>query len=160
MSDSKLFFGGTPTAPQVKKLIETFGAPEPGCINYSDIAECIGEKVRSNRFRTVVNSWRNELLKKYNLATRAVSSVGILVMQEGERVDDAGSKLQRSIKAVRSAGKRVHSVDTTKLDQAALTKHTHLKRYSTLMFEAVNAENKKLRAEVRAIEQLPRRATG
>lgn len=77
----KLFFGGIPTEPDITALKESFPAStlKPGVlVSYQDIEKVISCAIRSNRFRTVVNRWREELEKDGGIVTRCQNGVGVL----------------------------------------------------------------------------------
>lgn len=99
----KLYFGGIPVAPDLRKLVEAFGSPEPGLIDYERIESVLGITRERTRFRTVVTSWRRHLLGEENVYTAAIPGEGIKILTEQERTEAVerlqgrASKTQRRV---------------------------------------------------------------
>ena len=83
----KLYFGGVPTDPEVKRLAEAFGTPDPGLIPYEQLEAVVDVTRETNRFRTILTRWRRRLLQEQNIYTAAIQGAGIKVLNEPERTE-------------------------------------------------------------------------
>jgi hypothetical protein len=130
MSDKAIqYFGGVPTAPQVRMLMEEFKDVGPGDeIPLSRVAELTGENPRSNRFRTVTDAFRRALRQK-NLVTERVANSGTIRIVPNEERSQFGA---RGIgKAHRHMGRSVAvimSTPTEKLTETERNTNFHLRR--------------------------------
>jgi hypothetical protein len=157
MANVRLYFGGIPTEPEVKRLQERFGTPAPGLIPYADIEEALGHKRGVARFRTIVITWRARLLRESNVATRAEPSEGIRVLTEPERVDEGKRMMGLSTRRVLHLHRWNLMIDVTKLDEVSRHKHDHLVRYSNALATAASVGMKELNSALKAPAQLPRK---
>jgi hypothetical protein len=151
-----LYFGGIPTGPDVKRLLERFGSPAPGLIPYEEIERAIDERRGHSRFRTVVIAWRHRLLRESNIATRAEAGEGIRILTEPERVDEGKRMIGLSARRVLAQHRWNLMIDVTKLDELARRKHDHLVRYSLALATSAQTGMKQLNAALKVPEQLPR----
>jgi len=156
MSRSGPFFGGIPTGPDVKKLEQKYGSPEPGIIRHEDIEAVISEQRNSARYRCVVGAWRSRLLREDNIATKAEPAIGIRILTEQERVDEAQRHLGLSARRVLRDHRWAMMIDASKLDELSLRKRDHLIRASAAMAESAATNVKALAAVLKAPAQLPR----
>jgi hypothetical protein len=105
---SKAYFGGLPTAIDVRKLSDSFGEPDVGrTITHEEIEAALGIEHASNRYRTVVLSWRRKLLSESNIELGAVPGVGFKVLAADERISGSISSFQcgtrKQMRSVRRA---------------------------------------------------------
>ena len=115
-----LFFGGVTTKPEVRRLMEAFPLEslEPGFqIPYGEITKIIGAEPRSNRFRTVTNSWRKLLRSEHSIIVDPSSHFsGVFeVLNDSKKVAKVGKKIKSSVKMVREAVFVAGTVDVHKL---------------------------------------------
>ena len=97
-----LFNGGIPTAPDVQRIMERTGDLQTGdCVTYEQIEQAINEKKSSNRFRSVVTSWKNKMFRENNQVLEAVANVGYKVLDGSERVDFSGRKVKQGFRRIR-----------------------------------------------------------
>lgn len=155
MDKSKLYFGGIPTEPDVKRLEKRFGAPAPGVIEHAEIEETIGQQRDSSRYRTVVAAWRRRLLREENIASAADPGVGIRILTEPERVDHAQRHLGLSAKRVVKEHRWAMMIDASKLDDVSRHKRDHVIRVSASMAAAASGGMKELSNALKAPLQLP-----
>jgi hypothetical protein len=100
----KTFFGGIPTAVDVKKLQEKWPVQEmnPGDIFlYSDVSALIKADIRSNRFKTVTNKWRRDLEHSDGVLIGTADSDKFVVLSDSQKLNLSGSKLRTAGRAVR-----------------------------------------------------------
>jgi hypothetical protein len=129
MSEGKgtVFFGGIPTEPDVKKLINTFDVRKmtPGCtIEYSEVAEVIEQKKDSSRWRTVTSSWRKRLEKDHGIFLDCDSvKQAFCVLSEGGKVGLSGRKLRSAVSAARRSYIISGQVDVKQLNEDEKRNH-------------------------------------
>ena len=157
MADAKLYFGGIPTEPDVRKLFERFGTPQPGLLAHETIESVIREKHTAGRYRTIVGSWRRKLLREYNVATKAEPGEGIRVLTEPERVDEGRALLGKSARQIVRAHRWSVMIDATKLDDISRRKLDHTVRASATAAAAVTGSIRELSSALKAAPQLPRK---
>lgn len=155
---SKIHFGGLPTGPDVKKLEEAFGTPEPGLIKHEEIEAVIGERRGTSRYRTVVNAWRKQLFNTSNVEARAEPGLGILFMTAKERSENGVRGIRHAARHVVRVVNRVRAVPVDELDEVTRRKHDHLLRQGALLGEAAVKTTTDLRKALKAPAQL--RAAG
>jgi hypothetical protein len=110
------FFGGLPTAIDVRKLEETFGVPEPGTlIAHSAIAACIGVKWKSARYATVLTSWRKKLEDPHNLHTWVEPGEGLRILTEDEAVDARRTGWRHNLRAIKRTVIATSRIDAAKI---------------------------------------------
>lgn len=108
---SKLFLGGIPTAPDVKRIRETLGdLPEGSEIPHSWIEEIINCKSDSSRYRSVTMVWRKTVLREQNIEIDAVPGVGFRVLVGAERINRNYSKFRSASKLQGRAVRRIGSI--------------------------------------------------
>ena len=154
--DTKLYFGGMSTDPEMKMLRERFGVPDPGLIPYSEIEEVISEKTQSNRFRTVTDRWRRELEREHNVITEAEASEGIRVLTAAERVDFSARHLRSITRHAVRTHNRTLTTPTEDLDDLQRRKLDHLRRWTERVGRTAIEAATSVRKALRAPEQLPR----
>jgi len=120
MSDAKVFFAGIPTKIDVNRLLEMWPMKDmkAGDIyEYSDIAEIIGVSVKSTRFRTVTNAWRNHVERETG-ARIIPDGTGTVfkVLSEPEKLEAVKDKQQSIHKQTRKNYARGAYIIQSKLD--------------------------------------------
>jgi len=134
MSEAKLFFGGLPTGPDVKKLIDEYGTPEEGAFfKYDDLATKLDIPRSENRFITVTNAWRRELERENNLVIVAIRGEGFRVLDAKGRLKDSEAHVISGGKKVRKGTVRARRTDRSKLSKADQLKLDHVSRVGVLM---------------------------
>lgn len=105
----KLFLGGVPVEPDVKKIETAVGTPEEGkLIPYETIESILKLNRMSNRFKGVTDAWRRKLLRENNVRMLCVDGLGFC----------AGTPEQRVAEIVdRTAHVRIHLSRTCNLGQ-------------------------------------------
>lgn len=105
---SKLFLGGVPTAPDVKKLREAFPQIDEGTdFTHEQIEAVIGLSPKSTRYRCVTLAWRKEMLNGHNVEIVAVPTIGFRALTGPERLD---TNVKGFKNGARKQGKHIHRV--------------------------------------------------
>ena len=112
MNNVTVYRGGVPTAPDVKKLLESFTEQELSqgtIIEYSKISNIIGVDEDSSRFKTVVNAWRKYLEQTMNILLGTLRGRGFMVLSDSGKLDAASDKYKSATKLAA----RAVSISTT-----------------------------------------------
>ena len=154
--NARPFFRGIPSGPDVAKLIDAFGIPEPGIITHDSISKVIDQPLETHRYVSVVHQWRKRLMREYNIQMVGERGVGYRILSETERVDFARHGLARNAKLVVRQHQHALLIDVNKLDEPTRKKHDHVVRASASMASAVQNTERELANALRPPEQLPR----
>jgi hypothetical protein len=129
-SEAKVFRGGVPVGPEVKALMEQLapGWQEGEVLPYSRIEAIAGCAWRSNRFRTILDSWRRRLMREQNIDTEVVPGVGVRRLTPGERIRASQGDGRSAARKLRRAVVRVHVVPGEKLSEAERHSKDHTER--------------------------------
>jgi hypothetical protein len=109
----RVWFGGLPTDVDVKKIEEAVEVEVGHLVAYERLEEILGLTRHEGRFRSVVGAWRSKLRRERNILTRG-NGDGVLVCDQGQRVDLVDDKTARALRAVRSA--HVDAARTERVD--------------------------------------------
>ena len=151
---NKMFFGGMPTGPDVRKLITAFGKPTPGTeMTHEEIEEVLSISRKENRYFAVTGAWRKQLLKDDGIDIGAVAGIGFRSLLDGERVSNGISGVQQGARKQMHSIKRATMLET---DNPELQKKQELlTRYGIALQGEVNTMLKQIAAPKPA-EQMPR----
>lgn len=106
MASSKMFYGGVPQDPDVRKLRESYPESrlEQGqIIPYSEVESILQERQNTNRYRSVTNKWRKQVEEETGVMIGVERGEGFKVLQENEKLDLSSSKLRTAKRASRRA---------------------------------------------------------
>lgn len=146
---TRIYLGGLPTAPIVKKLREAFDSTGPGeIISYQALADASGLKQKTSRFTTCLNAWRGEIRRQLNIETIAVAGEGIKLLAEGERADNSARTLKRGSRRVVKSYKQAAAIDTRKLTEEEKRVAGICLRVTEAMAEAVQRATKQLAVDL------------
>lgn len=99
---SNIHFSGTPTAPAVSKLMEAHGPLEVNAvIKHETIEAACFENRKSDRYRTVVKAWKNEVWNKTGMVIESLPRIGYQVLDNHKRVTHATRLQRHGIKRIR-----------------------------------------------------------
>jgi hypothetical protein len=153
---SRIFWGGVPTEPDVRKLLQHYGAPTEGTLIAYDELHAILHLPKGSRFKSVLSAWRKQLMKEFNIDTKAEPGKGILILAPHERVNESSKNLIQAARRVRRGYLRASTVPVARLDATSRMKHDHVLRIGRLMHDAITTQSKALTCELKACDQLPR----
>lgn len=157
MKQAKPFFGGIPTGPDVKKLMDAYGVPAPGLVSHEALEGILTLDRDASRYRTIVHAWRSRLLRENNVASIAVPGEGIRFLTEPERVEQGRRLLGLSARQVGRVHRWSVMVDVTKLDEVTRRRHDHTLRATAAMAMTASATMKELTSALKTpVAQLPR----
>lgn len=147
---------GVPCGPDVRKLLDAFGAPQPGDqIEHTEVEDALGTiRYRSERYKTVVAAWRKTLLEKHNVDLQAVPGVGYRALNDEERVDAGVTGSKRGLRQIVRSTRRSDRVITE--DPVLVHKQTVQRRLAVAINEEFKRQTKELLALPPPIQQQPR----
>lgn len=129
---SKLFLGGIPTAPDVKKLREAIGELIEGRdIAHDEVRAILGLEPRSSRYRSVTTAWRREMLNEHNIEISAIPSIGFRVLPQAEQLTTNIKGFKQGTRKQGKSVRRIAQIETEKLSEAEQQKHMHMVRLGT-----------------------------
>lgn len=159
MSKTSLFLGGLPTEPDVKRLIEAFETPAEGrIIAHGEIGAIIGHDHRSNRYRSVVGAWRQQLLKLHNIELEAVPGVGYKALAPHERMTASIRGYGRGVRKIGRSVTSIRRVPVERLDADRKRVAEHATRHMEATLTQARADSKSIAFEFKPQDRLPRSA--
>lgn len=119
-TNPKLFFGGTPTDLEVKRIRDQWPdsqLKEGQVITYDEMAAVIGSPKNSNRFRTVTARWKKmvEHDSQMEILIGVQYGVGFTVLNDSQKLGVSVAKIKTAVKAVRRSFLVAGHVDAKKL---------------------------------------------
>jgi len=115
---ARIFRGGVPLEPDVRKLIDRFGTPnENALIPYDEIARLISAAYDTNRFRSVVRAWRKQLERPPHVRRLvAQSDLGAYRVLDGDgHVKHAGRRIRQAIGGIKRQVESLINIDPSRL---------------------------------------------
>ena len=132
----KPLFGGVPLAPEVKKLLDVFGVPEPDAlIPYERIEEVLGRKRDTHRFRSVIASWKRALNREHNRIMRAAQNEGYYALNAPDRVAEVESQTRAGARHLKTGLSIAMRTDEAKLDEVQRARLTHARGLTQRLLE-------------------------
>lgn len=129
--EDNIFFGGVPTGPDVKRIIEAWPPADmaPGVvIHFSSIGDLIGINSESSRFRTVTERWRREMEKDHGILLGCPGDKTFVVLDDYGKVDLIKKKVTSAFKSSRRALRVSTHVDRRNLDDEGRLVLDHQRR--------------------------------
>jgi len=109
---TNLFLGGTPTEPDVERIVAKFGTPKiHDLITWADLESLLVLPRTKCRFRVVVGAWRKKLYREQNIVMEAVAGVGVKVLDPHQRIDFSGRRYRNHVRGVGRAGRIAELTD-------------------------------------------------
>jgi len=158
MNTTKMFFGGVPVAPDVKKLLDHFGIPTPGFIAHEEVEPVLGVGRNQSRYRTVTRAWCDALWDKHNVRQIGCPG-GFKTLMPEERLDYGEYQRTKGVRRFEQAVKEVVTTPVSELDDQQKRRHTNL---LSTTFKALSAAKEAQKEYGRALasgnfERLPQR---
>lgn len=97
MSETNIFSGGVPTAPDVKRLRDNFpdNTLQVGQqVKYGEVEKILGCSKHSYRFKTVTFRWRRLVEKESNVIIGTDTGKGFVILDDHQKLSLSGSKLR------------------------------------------------------------------
>ena len=143
------YFGGIPTALEIKKLRDAY--PENmmkhgDIISYDDVSLIIGARPKTSRFKVITWRWRSLIEKDTGIRIGAFDGTYFKVLNESEKLEFIQNKKRSVTRQMRKNLIRTSYVDRSKLTQ---------KEKEALDHEAMNAKNMLASQQLRTYKELP-----
>jgi hypothetical protein len=147
-TNTQNIFRGMPSGPDVRKLLDAFGALQPGLqITHAEMEDAlVTVRYGSQRYKTVVAAWRKTLLDRHNIDIQSVPGIGYRVLNDEERVDAGLSGSKRGLREIVRSARRSDRVIT---EDPVLVHKQAVQRRLTM---AINDEFKR---QTKALLELP-----
>ena len=137
-------FEGKPIKPAVNRLMEWFDKRgDKDVFLHQDIAFIAECEYPSDRYGTVVQSWRKRLMRELNVDLEAVIGHGYRMLTDNERVRVGLKDFALSVKQMDRSSERILRADAKKLDDHHRKQQDHAVR---LLTELVTSGRKASRA--------------
>lgn len=144
---SKLFLGGVPTAPDVKKLRKAFPELVDGQdISHEEVESVLNMDSRSSRYRSVTTAWRKEMLNEENIEVSAVAGVGFRCLTGPERLSTNIKGFRAGTRKQGKSIRRVTMVPAEKLGEQDQAKQLHLMRLGSQIVQQAASVMKQIEA--------------
>ncbi len=158
MTDSKLYFRGPPLEPEVTKLRNELGRLVAGnTIRHEDIERILRRPRTENRYKSVVCAWRKALMNEENIIFTAVIGVGLLVLDDVGKMNDAYKLCRRGARQMAKAETYSVKVRREQLaDESDARRYDHLRHHLSSTVGVVEKEMRLLHEAFKAPEQLPK----
>lgn len=143
---SKIFFGGIPTAPDVKKLREAFPKIAEGTdFTHEQISAVLGGMdPKSSRYRCVTLAWRKEMLNTHNIEIAAVSNIGFRALCGAERLDTNVKGFKHGARKQGKHIRRVGMVRAETLTEQEQSKQLHFMRLGAAVLSQASSMMKEI----------------
>lgn len=146
---TRLFLGGLPTEPDIKRIREAF----PDCelkagdiIRHDNIERVLQVKKGSSRYQTLTTRWRKLVETESGIIIGAERGTGFKVLSDGQKVGLSGAKLRSAARFARRAYIVAGRVDRSNLTDDERTRLDHQTRCSAGIIAA---------AQIKSQSQLP-----
>jgi hypothetical protein len=132
---------GRPTEPQVRALMEQFGAVERGTtIPHADLESALGLKRKDLRYRTVVSAWRDRMVREKGVYLEARAGVGYEALTGDNQMKVPTKKIRSAARGIfRGLKVAEHTPDET-LSEPARAQKLHMLTRGWDLLQAVRAE--------------------
>ena len=148
-NENALFFGGVPTEPDVKKLMEAYPAeslaPET-IIPYIKVTEITGIAYNSSRWSSVTNQWRKRVEDDYGIMIGVIEETkgkAFIVFTESQKLDYCHKQTRGAVRKVKRAITVIPGINRNQLSEDEQKKKDHLSLVHGAMIAAAQMKQKK-----------------
>jgi len=114
-----MFFGGVPTAPDVKRIEDALGVPKEGTtIAWKHLEGIILCARTEYRFSSVVTAWRKKLEREHSVLMIAEAGTGLKAATPDERIDWSARKVKAGRRAIVRGASVALTTDAGRLSAA------------------------------------------
>jgi hypothetical protein len=132
------FFGGIPTAPDVRNLCEAWPPThlEDGDrMEYEEVERIIRAARKSERFGTVTTAWRRQVERETGKIIGAVKGEAFVVLNNSEKLDLSGAKIKTAVRHVRRGYQVAGLTDRKQLSVEEAARLDHITNISVRLQE-------------------------
>lgn len=142
---TKLFLGGVPTAPDVKKLRKAFPEIEEGTdFTHDEVGAVIGLQPNSSRYRCITTAWRKEMLNEFNIEIAAISGIGFRALTGPERLDTNVKGFKQGTRKQGKSIRRVTMVRAETLNELEQSRQLHVMRLGAAVLSQASSMMKEI----------------
>lgn len=159
MSESKVYRGGMPYGPDIKRLREAYPSntlTEGLVMEHAALEGIIGAPKGSQRYYGVINSWRSEELNKNGIFMAWQPGDGLKVLSPSEILARGDSVTLQKIKQLGRATKIYAWVSRDRLDEMGQKRLDHQLLKTGQIREAMNTARREMAIDLAPIKSLPR----
>ena len=163
---TKLFFGGIPTGPDVKRLCDAFKILTEGQeITHEQVQAVLNLDPRGSRYRSVTTAWRKELLNEENIEISALPGIGFKCLSGSERLTTNIKGFRQGTKKQAKSVRRVTMIRAETLSDAEQAKQLHMMRLGNQLLGQASSLMKQIDApkpqeQIAALRQPPSSGSG
>jgi hypothetical protein len=129
MMSGKQYFGGLPTGPDVKLLLEHWPQIKEGQeISHEEVERVLKLKRDETRYRGVTMAWRKHLFRNDNIFVDAIAGVGFQCLDPKGRVENGIKVFRKGTREQWRSIDRLKRVQEKDLDPVSQTKRDHVIR--------------------------------
>lgn len=160
MTATKLFTGGIPYGPDVKRIVEALPVPsltEGTVITHEQLEEILGYKRGTSRYYGVINSWIGRQKNENSIFMRWEAATGIKVLDPAGLLNHGETKTRQKATQILRALNIFAWVDRNRLDANGQRRLDHQILVATKLRDAATSAKKELAVEIAPIKSLPKR---
>ena len=157
MSEAKIWKSGLPYEPQSQKLKDAYPLPEEGMlISHDDLEKLVNEKVQTQRYYGICNSWRRYLFNSLGIDTAWIPGDGIKVLSPAERLKAGETDYHVGARKTKRGVRRTAATPRDRLDTIGQQRFDHDMIVMSRTVASLNQDRKELAVELAPVKSLPR----
>jgi hypothetical protein len=157
MSDLKLWKGGLPYGPQVKKLEDAYAAPEEdSLISHEELQKLTGEPKASQRYYGIVNSWRKRLFNELGIDSAWIPGEGVKILPPADRLHASEVDFKHGLRKTKRAVRRLAATPRDRLDDMGQKRYDHAAVVMAKLKGEADLAQKQLAIDLAPVKSLPR----
>jgi hypothetical protein len=157
MGEAKLWKGGLPYGPQVRKLEELYPKPEEDLmLIHEQIEKIIGEPKGTQRYYGIVDSWRKKLFNELGIDSAWLPGQGLKILQPSERLHASESDFKFGLRKTKRAVKRLAATPRDRLDAIGQQRYDHAAIVMAKIKGEADMAQKQLAIDLAPVKSLPR----
>ena len=134
-----------PSAPAIRAIQNATGELTAGdMITYDQLESIIGDNRKSDRWKTVVSTWRAQLLREDNIMLGNVINTGYVVLDAQGRITASARRYGHGVKRIIRAGVDSKNTSAVELDDTQRKARDHMMRQAGAYVLAEKTAPKKL----------------
>lgn len=157
MTDVKLWKGGLPYGPQVKRLEDKYPAPdEEATILHEELETIIGETRGTQRYYGIVNSWRKKLFNELGIDSAWVPGDGVKILTPDEHLHHGEKDTSSGRRKTKRGMKRTAATPRDRLNEIGKQRYDNDMIANAKLAAAMQEHNKLTAIELAPVKSLPR----
>jgi biotin operon repressor len=144
VSDVTIFRGGISIKPDLDRLNKTLDLKIGDLVTHQTIADTVGEKIGTSRYRTVVHAWRMDRLRNAGLVIESERGVGYRVLNSEQKLSSATNDIDHIARASRKATIKVELVEPAELSEHDKGRHSIIRRHTHAIADMARQARKEL----------------